>query len=264
MDRFVSKDGTSIASETSGWGPPVVLVHGTAADHTRWAPVVPALAQGCTVYAIDRRGRGQSGDAAAYALEREFEDVATVVETVGVPVDLVGHSFGALCALEAVRLAANVRRLVLYEPPLRLQAPLYPPGLIDRLQRLLDAGDREAVVLSFLREVVRVPDDQLAFLQTLPAWPARVAAAHTIIREMRAHESYAFQASRFREIRTPTLLLVGSDSPPVLRQATSAVHGTLASSRVRELAGQQHVAIDTATELFVGEVLGFLSARVVT
>ena len=96
METIRSKDGTRIAYERSGAGPALVLVHGTTADHTRWAPVLPMLERIFTVYAVDRRGRGQSGDAADYSIEREYEDIAAVVSSIPGPVNLLGHSYGAL------------------------------------------------------------------------------------------------------------------------------------------------------------------------
>jgi pimeloyl-ACP methyl ester carboxylesterase len=257
-DTFVSKDGTPIACFRSGSGSPLVLVHGGTADHARWAPVLPAFEKHFTVYSCDRRGRGASGDAAVYAIEREFEDVAAIVDGLGGPVDLLGHSWGALCSLEASARVKNLRRLVLYEPPIPAGMPIYPPGIADRLQGMLDAGDREGVISTFLREVPRVPPEQLARMQAAPAWPHRVAAAHTIVRELKAHEGYTFDAGRFLDVRTPTLLLLGGASPPFFKAATDRVHEALQSSRVVVLPDQQHVAIDTATDLFAGEVLKFL------
>jgi pimeloyl-ACP methyl ester carboxylesterase len=91
----VSLDGTEIAYWTSGVGPPIVLVHGAPADHTRWRPLLPYLEQRVMVHALDRRGRGASGDAPEYRLEREYEDVAAVVDAVaaasGEQVDVYGH-----------------------------------------------------------------------------------------------------------------------------------------------------------------------------
>src|SRR5688572_10127933 len=83
LEHVVSTDGTPIAVWRSGDGPPLVLVHGAAADHSRWAPVLPSLQERFTVLAIDRRGRGRSGDAAVYTIEREFDDVAAVAEWAG-------------------------------------------------------------------------------------------------------------------------------------------------------------------------------------
>ena len=93
-----SKDGTPITYWHSGKGPPLVLVHGTGVDHGRWAPVLPAFEQHFSACAVDRRGRGANGDSEDYAIEREFEDIAAVVDWLGEPVILLGHSYGALCA----------------------------------------------------------------------------------------------------------------------------------------------------------------------
>jgi pimeloyl-ACP methyl ester carboxylesterase len=257
IQKFTSKDGTSIACLKSGSGTPLVLVHGTSADHTRWAPVLPALESKFTVYACDRRGRGESGDAPEYAIEREFDDVAAVIDGIGGPVDVLGHSYGAICSLEAATRAKNLRKLVLYEPPIPTGAPIYPPGVVERLQALLDAGDREGVVKTFLLEIPRVPPDQLALMQSKPAWQARVAAAHTIVRELRAHQRYAFDASRFRGVETPTLFLLGGASPPFFKAAIDAGHEAVRSSRVVVMPGQTHVAIDTAPDLFARDVLAW-------
>src|SRR5918994_4256030 len=101
QESVTSLDGTPIAYWRSGEGPPLVLVHGTSADHSRWAPVLPAFEERFTVYAVDRRGRGESGDSEDYSIEREFEDVAAVVDSIEAPVNLLGHSYGAVCSLEA-------------------------------------------------------------------------------------------------------------------------------------------------------------------
>src|SRR5687767_12504745 len=122
--RVASQDGTSIAVQVTGRGAPLLLVHGTTADHSRWTPLLPALEARFTVHAMDRRGRGESGDAADYSLVREFEDVAAVVDAIGGPVNLLGHSYGALCSLEAALRTSNLRKLILYEPPIPLGGPV--------------------------------------------------------------------------------------------------------------------------------------------
>ncbi len=134
-----------------------MLIHGTTADHSRWKPVLPAFEEHFTVYAVDRRGRGDSGDSEDYSIEREFEDVAAVVDSIGEPTNLLSHSYGALCALEAALLTSNVRKLVLYEPGMNVTGEqIYPPGFIDRLDALLEAGDRDAVISTLMSPGLRL------------------------------------------------------------------------------------------------------------
>ena len=260
METITSKDGTMIAYQRSGVGPPLVLVHGTTVDHTRWTPILPGLEQHFSVYAIDRRGRGESGDADTYAIEREFEDVAAVVDSLEEPANLLGHSYGAICSLEAALLTQNVRKLILYEgPAIPPGMQIYPEGLIDRLQAMLDRGAQEEVVTTFMREMVRVPPHELELLRSLPAWKARVAAAHTIPRELRAHERYLYAPERFKGLTTPTVLLLGGESPPLFKVAIEAQNAALPNSRIVVMPGQRHTAMDTAPELFTREVLQFLA-----
>jgi pimeloyl-ACP methyl ester carboxylesterase len=259
VEKVRSADGTSIAYERSGAGAPLVLVHGTGGTYSRWAPIVPALEKQFTVYAVDRRGCGESGDASAYNMEREFEDVAAVVDAIGEPANLFGHSFGGICSLEAAMRTQHVYRLVLYEPPIPVASvQIYPEGVIDRLQALLDAGDREGVLTTFMSEVVRMLPHEIELSKSMPAWPARVAAAHTLPRELRAHEGYRFEPSRFKALTIPTLLLVGGESPHFFRAAIDSLHQTLPNSRIVILPGQQHIAMETAPDLLVREVLAFL------
>jgi pimeloyl-ACP methyl ester carboxylesterase len=258
METVQSKDGTLIAFERSGSGPPLVLVHGTTADHTRWAGVLPGFEKNFTVYAVDRRGRGQSGDSPVYSIEREYEDIAAVVGSIPGPVNLLGHSYGALCSLEAALLVTNLRRLVLYEPAVSLEEmPVYPPGARARIQALLDAGDREGALETFFRDVVLMPEYEIAALRTEPVWPARLEAAHTIPREF-ADGDYILDPERFRNLTVPILLLLGGDSPAFIRRATRVVHAALPTSRIIVMPGQQHIAMRTAPDLFIRRVKAFL------
>jgi pimeloyl-ACP methyl ester carboxylesterase len=252
-----STDGTDIAVWRGGAGPPLVLVHGTTADHTRWARVLPLFEAHFTVHAMDRRGRGGSGDAERYSLEQEGADVAAVVASLDEPVTLLGHSYGGLCALEAATRTTCVWRLVLYDPPLPGGAQIVPPATRDRIDAHLARGEREAALLTFFREVVHVPEPQIEMLRAHPAWPGRIAAAHTLAREMRVEEEYRFDFDRLRGVRCPTLFLLGGDSPPFLQDATRRLHAALPGSRIQEMPGQQHVAMDTIPEEFVGFVTQF-------
>ena len=254
--NVVSRDGTSIAAWRSGEGPPLVLIHGAAADHSRWAPVLPALEERFTVFAVDRRGRGQSGDANAYAMEREFEDVVAVVESTGEAVNVLGHSYGGICAVEAALLTDKIRKLVLYEPPMGFLAS--SPQVVDQLQALLDAGRRDELLGFFMQEVAGLPPDQVELLRSLPAWEARLDAADTIPREERASREYVFEGDRFRDLNVPTLFLQGGDSPDPFKAAAEAMREALPDCRVVVMPGQRHAAMDTGTDLFTAEVLSFL------
>lgn len=259
METVTSRDGTPIAYYRAGSGPPLVLVHGTSGVYTRWAPVLPALEERFAVYAIDRRGRGESGDSPTYAIEREFEDVAAVVDAIGEPAHLLGHSFGGILALEAALLTENIRRLVLYEGIPIPDVPPFPEGTTERLQALLDAGDREELLTTFYLEVVRVAPDEIDRFRSLPEWAARLASAHTLPREMCAIEEYYFDPQRFQDFPTPTLLLRGGASPPFVKTASEAMNKILPKSQIAVLSEQGHIAYQTAPDLFVREVLAFLN-----
>jgi pimeloyl-ACP methyl ester carboxylesterase len=252
-----SADGTRIAFWREGSGPPLVLVHGTASDHNRWARAVRALAPSFTVYAIDRRGRGGSGDAEEYELEREVEDVVAVVDAVGGPVTLLGHSYGGICALEAAPRSAGVERLILYEPPIPIAEDATAPAAVAQLEALLAAGDHEALLTAFLTDMVHVPPRELELMRSLPSWPARVAAAHTLVREVHAARGYRLEPERLRGWSTPTLLLLGGQSPSFFEAATEALHRVLPGASLSVLAGQRHAAMDTATALFADEIVRF-------
>ena len=261
LDHITSNDGTTIGFWRSGSGPPLLLVHGTTADHRRWSRIAPGLEAHFCVYTMDRRGRGESGDAPAYELRREAEDVAAVVEAVGEPVFVLAHSYGAVCSLEAARLTDKIGRLILYEPPIPTGLPQYPPDIPARMQQRLDQGEQEAALEIFMGEIVRMPEHELAVYRQLPMWSGRIQLAPTIPREIMLDQTYQFDPNLFTTLQTPTLLLLGGDSPPLFERAIQRLDTTLPNSRVVILPGQQHVAMDTSPELFVSEVLNFLLVR---
>ena len=167
---------------------------------------------------------------------------------------MLGHSYGAICALEATLLTAGVRRLVLYEAGI---GALTPAGFTDRLAGLLAQGRHEDVVTTLL-DFVGVTAEQLKLMISLPSWRGRVAAAHTVVREVRAHDNYRIDLGRLAALRVPTLLLAGGDSPPDEAASTAMLAAVLPGAGVVTMAGQGHVAMSTAPELFATEVLRFL------
>lgn len=258
--HVTSSDGTTLGVWRSGAGPALVLVHGTTADHTRWSRVAPAFSEHFTVYAMDRRGRGASGDSAEYSIAQEVRDVAAVVRQTTRPRYLLGHSYGGLCALEAA-LQVELDRLVLYEPPLPTGIEIVSSDTIARIEDFIARDRREDALIVFFREVVLAPESQLEMLRAHPAWPGRVAAAHTVVREVRLENSYHPDLEQFRRLDAPTLLLLGGDSPLFLREATQRLYAILPNSRIHEMPGQQHVAMDTIPEEFVRVVNEFLHER---
>jgi pimeloyl-ACP methyl ester carboxylesterase len=157
LHRVESLDGTQIAVWQAGVGPPLLLVHGTTADHTRWARVSPILEERFTVFAMDRRGRGESTDTLPYAIQREGEDVAAVAEWIGSAVTVLGHSYGAICAIEAALRTPAIRRLVLYEPPIPTRLEMVAAGVLENVADLLEQGDPEQALVFSSAKSSRCP-----------------------------------------------------------------------------------------------------------
>jgi pimeloyl-ACP methyl ester carboxylesterase len=253
-----SDDGTTIAGTVSGQGPPIVLVHGTSGSDFSWVRVRPYVEARLTVYTMQRRGRGRSGDAPAYSLAREAEDVAAVVDSVGEPVTLVGHSFGGNCCLEASLLTTGVRRLVLYEPAVALPVD---EELFGRIDALVASGSREAAVETFLSEVAGLSADEITMVRSSPTWKERVDAAHTLGREERAGAAQAITPKRFAAMAVPTLLLTGSESEPEYRRSIDRLASLLRDCTIHVLEGQGHAANMTAPGLLAAELISFASPR---
>jgi pimeloyl-ACP methyl ester carboxylesterase len=258
MEQIISRDGTPIGFRRSGTGPPLLLVHGATADHRRWATISPRFESDFTVYAMDRRGRGMSGDTRDYDLLREAEDVAAVVEALNEPAFVLGHSFGGLVCLEAALLTDRISRMILYEPDIPTEGPAEPPEVVDQILTLVEQGESEAAIEALFREIVKMPEHELEAYRQLPMWKVRVQLAGTIARELEIFQTYRLKPERFAGLQTPTLLLVGGDSPSFSRQANEALDAALPNSKIVVLAGQGHIAMDMAPELFAREVRRFL------
>ena len=261
METIESADGTLLAVEVRGAGPPLLLLSGGSADHHNWDRVTPLLATNYTTYAVDRRGRGESDDRSEPGgddLVREVEDLDAVIGHVGEAVHVLAHSGGAVCALEAALQGADVRTLLLYEPPLDV-SPDFPRGLADRLQPLADAGDMEGLLVTFLREGPRVPDAEITAMRASPSWQARVADALRILREVRLVEAYRPDRQRLGTCEHPVLLLAGSATPAEHVAAVDFLAAALPKARVVTMPGQGHVAMLTAPEVLASEVTSFLA-----
>jgi pimeloyl-ACP methyl ester carboxylesterase len=239
----------------------VLLVHGALSDRRRaFGAVRPLLERPARVYALDRRGHGDSEDAATYTSRCESADVAAVLAAVPGPVDVIGHSFGALCALEAAQAGAEVRRLVLYEGVPRDGRTISPDGLAERVDGLLRAGRPEAALDAVLAEVEHHGPAQLARDHHAPSWSRSVAGVALLDRELEVENGYRFVPERYAELKVPTLVLAGAESAPSIRADAEAVAAGLPDARLTLLAGQRHGCLHRAPELFADTVLDFLAS----
>jgi pimeloyl-ACP methyl ester carboxylesterase len=261
-----SSDGTPIAVFGSGTGPPLLLVHGAAADHSTFRVVGPLLAGRFTLAAIDRRGRGASGDTLPYAIEREYDDLAAVASVLaregGGPVDVFGHSYGGRCALGAALLTDDIGRVISYEG-----APT-PPGeqygdaeLADELAALADAGRNETLLETFMTRVVGMTTEELDRYRADPVWPRRVAAAPTIAREVTVESGDDAGLERLGRVRQPVLQVLGGDSRREFAAATAALDDRLAAGTIVVIPGAKHAAHHTHPDALFEVVESFLPPR---
>jgi pimeloyl-ACP methyl ester carboxylesterase len=246
--------------------PALLLVHGATADHTAFRAVAPRFAERRRVIAIDRRGRGASGDRLPYEIEREYEDVAAVVDWLaaetGLPVDVVGHSFGGRCGLGAARLTANLRRLVVYEgAPAPAGRAFHDAALLGRLDTLAAEGDLDQLMAIFMGQVVGLAPEEVEAYRRSPTWPIRAAAAPTAIRELRAVAGRDAAVERLSEVRIPVLQLIGGSSPAIFTAGTRQLDTLLENGRIVSLVGQKHAAHHTDPAAFVSAVEAFLDDR---
>jgi pimeloyl-ACP methyl ester carboxylesterase len=267
LSSVTSADSTQIAAFVTGRGRPLVVVSGATSDHTTWRLVTPLLADRVSVHAVDRRGRGASADHPDYAIEKEYADIAAVVDaasaTWGGPVDLLGHSYGGTIAFGAALTTRNIRRMVLYEgwPVPDVADRTIAPELTEALDSLLAEGRPEQMLETLYRDVVHLSDDEIAAIRASAAWPARVAAAPTVPRELRAFTETAFDPDLAARITVPVLLVVGEDSPTDIKADPELVAAALPDARVAVLAGQTHVAHLSDPPGLAATLLSFLAEQ---
>jgi pimeloyl-ACP methyl ester carboxylesterase len=256
LRHVTAPDGVRIAAEVAGQGPPLVMVHGAGSARWSFDLVRPHLESRFTVWALDRRGRGDSGDGeGAYALDREVDDVAAVLREAGPGAFLFAHSYGALVSAAAAARVGGVPRLVLYEGP--MGGVLADKDWTARFEANVQAGDRDAAVRDFMSDVGGYSDEEIEAMRRTPVWEARKRTAHTVPRELRAEHALALERLRLDDLETPTLLLVGSRSPGWARRSTETYALTIPNSEVHTLEGQGHGAATAAPELLAREVLDF-------
>jgi hypothetical protein len=247
--RVTSADGTSIAYEVSGRGPALLLVDGALCQRAMGPArgLAEALASTFTVYAYDRRDRGDSGAGASpYTMEREVEDLVALIEAAGGRAHVFSASSGAVLALEAARRGAPIDRLVVYEAPFILDDthPANDPRLPEQVQALVDAGRRGEAVKTFMR-TVGVPGPFITMMRLMPAWRKMTGIAHTLPYDLSLVVPHAqgvpLPGGYYDDVEQDTLVLAGGKSPAYMRNAQEAIAGAVPRGRLETLPGQTHM-----------------------
>ncbi|MCW2859042.1 MAG: alpha/beta hydrolase [Actinoallomurus sp.] len=242
-ETVTSADGTRIAVERTGDGRPVILVGGAFNDRSTVAGLAAALAPDFTAIAYDRRGRGDSGDGDGYAVEREVDDLAALIEHVGGRASLFGHSSGGNLAIEATLRGLPVERLAVYEPAFVVDVgrPRPADDLFDRVRALVEQDRRDDAVTLFLTEAVAVPAEMVAGMRAGDMWGWFTGLAHTLPYDLAVcGPGCALPADRLATVTVPTLAVAGGDSPEWMRAAVRAVAATVPGARHVTLDGQDH------------------------
>jgi len=258
-----SADGTRIVYRRLGSGPAIVFVHGSVSTHTDWMPVARLLSDRYTCFSMDRRGRAKSGEGIGpYSIEREYEDIEAMLAVAkaetGSEAILVGHSYGAVCAL-GVALRHPVPRLVVYEPPMPVGGPIAGENLLP-YARAVAEGDLDKALQFGLDAYPHMPEAEIIALRASKGWPRLRVLAKSWIRELEEMDAHSPDLAHYRAITCPSLLLVGSISPehPML-DAARALAAVLPDVRVEWLTGQNHVAMRAAPELVARLIRDFLA-----
>jgi pimeloyl-ACP methyl ester carboxylesterase len=243
MKKVVSRDGTHIAYDSTERGPVVMLVLGALNSRKTGAKLAKLLSSRFSVISYDRRGRGDSADTAPYTRQREVEDLAAIIDAVGKPVYLYGHSSGAALALEAaIKLPKKIKRLAIYEVPYSLGKDAIGASkeYDKQLKKLLAAGRKGDAVALFVRNV-GVSDKQVQAMKHLPMWKGLEALAPTLAYDSAVlGTGHALPTALFAGITMPTLVMHGGKGAPTMRDAAQAIHKFIPKARLRTLTGQTH------------------------
>jgi len=258
MDTVKSADGTDIAFDRVGSGPPLVFVVGAFCDRATPKSIAELLGSQFTVFTYDRRGRGASGDSPPYAVAHEIEDLAAVIDATGGPAFVFGHSSGAILALEAAAEGLRMRKLAAYEPPFIVDDTRSRPDRLEaRVTALVAAGRTSDAMKLFLAEGPQVPDAVVAAMETSPGWAPMEALAHTLPYDLAICGDMSMPADRLATIAIPTLAISGGASPDWARNTVDAVAAAIPGARHTSLPGQTHGAADDVlapvlVEFFLG------------
>lgn len=258
MNTVKSADGTTIAYDRYGDGPPLVLVGGALSDRMAFKTLAEVLAERFTVYTYDRRGRGDSGDTAPYAVEREVEDLDAVITVAGGSAHVFGHSSGAILALTSASAGLSISKLAVYEPPYFVEGSRpRPVNLAARTRELIEEGRTADAVKLFMVEGVLVPAEDVAAIEQAPTWASMSAIAHTLPYDLEIAADHWIPTEQFKKLSVPTLVLDGANSPEWFALAMRAVTDAIPGARHVTLDGQDHIFADDVLAPVLTEFLHY-------
>jgi len=259
MSETVSNDGTKIAFDSTGDGPPVILVVGAFNDRATGAPLARALEGRLSVINYDRRGRGNSGDTQPYAVEREVEDLHALIQEAGGEASVFGYSSGANLALEGAIRGLKITKLAMYEPAfVDDTVPDLPKDIATQLEKLVTTGRRGDAVELFQTRLVGMPESLVAQMRNAPFRPALEAIAHTLVYDAKVVGNRKVPAARARSVTMPTLVVYGAAGPTFMSTAAKALAAAIPDGQVHGLEGQVH---DIVPEALAPVLLDFLVGR---
>ncbi len=244
MRQFVtSRDGTRIAYETAGHGQAALIVLGALNARKSGTKLAKLLASKFTAVSYDRRGRGDSSDSASYSPEREVQDLAALIDAIGGPVALNGHSSGAALAIAAaVKLRKQVTKLAIYEAPYALDSNARKAAKEYYVapKAALSVGHNGDAVALFVRSV-GVSDKQIQAMRQMPMWKGLEKLAPTLVYDSEVlGEGHALPAALLSRVRAPTLVMHGGAGSPAMRDAARAISEAIPKAELRTLARQTH------------------------
>jgi len=240
LETVRSRDGTGIAVERRGEGPPVVLISGASTTRAIHAPLSELLAEDFMVFNYDRRGRGESSDTAPYAVEREIEDLKAVIVVAGGEAAVFGNSSGAVLALRAAAARVPITKLALWEPPFMVdpEAPVRQKEYVTELTQLLEANRRGDAMALFLK-TIGLPDAMIAGMRQAPMCPGMEEIAPTLLYDAAVMGDSTVPID-LASVDNPSLVLYGSETGAWAQDAARVLTSVLPNSRSRALEGQNH------------------------
>jgi pimeloyl-ACP methyl ester carboxylesterase len=266
--KITTPDGIVISVVVEGAGPPLILVTGSGDDYTRYGRVSPILGKSYTLYNVDRRGRGDSTDDAAYSFLGEVNDLLAVIDAIHAeagPAHLLAHSYGGLVGLEVAWRTDKLKSVLLYEPPMpfyeRIDGVDPRKPLVLEMIDLLAKGKVDEMLTFYIHDFMGLPLEAVERQKSNPkAWGRWLSVANTIPRELLTVRDYEFAPYKFASVKRPMGVMVGGNSRGGMRNSAQRIKAGIPQTEIIELPGEGHSAMTSSPEMFASAVLAFFNS----